>query len=316
MRGPLGVMPARNDANRKGNMARAPPVANSIGRLHEDPSRLGRLESRWKDHRPLVRWNGMHHAHERGECEGFRPGEVFALRWSHVLLNGSGGLSRIAQGKSKAARRILPMTPRVFETLRDRYEAQCQPTDGWLFPSTSRLGHICHNTTKDQHKKAFAALEEARKKNPDLPDIKPFEPYILRHTALTRLAEASADVYALAKIAGYSTILITQRYVHEGEEAVERAFAKREEKRKALPPPDSEAHVGTKRGTPEREPGESAEGDAALIPVECGAEGRNRTGTSREGQGILSPLRLPVPPPPHSETPRLARQDLARPHQL
>ena len=32
-----------------------------------------------------------------------------------------------------------------------------------------------------------------------------------------------------------------------------------------------------------------------------GAEGRNRTGTSREGQGILSPLRLPVPPPPHAQ---------------
>src|SRR5208337_4804468 len=30
-----------------------------------------------------------------------------------------------------------------------------------------------------------------------------------------------------------------------------------------------------------------------------GAEGRNRTGTSLAGQGILSPLRLPVPPPPH-----------------
>ena len=26
-------------------------------------------------------------------------------------------------------------------------------------------------------------------------------------------------------------------------------------------------------------------------------EGRNRTGTSRKGQGILSPLRLPIPPP-------------------
>ena len=37
----------------------------------------------------------------------------------------------------------------------------------------------------------------------------------------------------------------------------------------------------------------AAEGD--------GAEGRNRTGTSRWGQGILSPLRLPVPPPPHTQ---------------
>ena len=37
-----------------------------------------------------------------------------------------------------------------------------------------------------------------------------------------------------------------------------------------------------------------------------GAEGRNRTGTSREGQGILSPLRLPVPPPPQAQQKQLS----------
>ena len=41
--------------------------------------------------------------------------------------------------------------------------------------------------------------------------------------------------------------------------------------------------------------------DAQQVQEGYSAEGRNRTGTSREGQGILSPLRLPVPPPPHIE---------------
>src|SRR5215813_3444140 len=41
--------------------------------------------------------------------EGFRPGEVFALRWTHILLNDDGtGLNQIVDGKSKAARRVLP----------------------------------------------------------------------------------------------------------------------------------------------------------------------------------------------------------------
>ena len=181
--------------------------------------------------------------------EGMRPGEVFALKWSHVLLNGKGGLIRVAEGKSKAARRILPMTPRVNGILRERHEAQGNPSDGWIFPSTSRQGHLNHNTAKDQHAKALATLKEARKQKPNLPGIEPFEPYVLRHTALTRFADAGADVYALAKIAGHSTILITQRYIHKGEEAVERAFSKREQHRKALMSPTDPAEVGTKMGT-------------------------------------------------------------------
>ncbi len=167
--------------------------------------------------------------------EGLRPGEVFALRWSHLLLNGESGLIRVVEGKSKAARRILPMTPKVFETIRARHEAQGRPADGWVFPSTARGGHLNHNTARGLHAEAFVKLGEDRKNNPELPEIKPFVPYILRHTALTRFAEAGADVYALAKIAGHSTILITQRYIHEGAEAVERAFARREEHQKGLP---------------------------------------------------------------------------------
>lgn len=54
---------------------------------------------------------------------------------------------------------------------------------------------------------------------------KPFEPYMLRHTALTQLAQAGVDVFTLARIAGHSSIPITRRYVHPQADAVERAFA-------------------------------------------------------------------------------------------
>jgi integrase len=56
--------------------------------------------------------------------------------------------------------------------------------------------------------------------------VKAFEPYCLRHTALRRLAEAGCDAFTLARIAGHSSITITQRYCHPQAEAVERAFAK------------------------------------------------------------------------------------------
>jgi site-specific recombinase XerD len=51
-----------------------------------------------------------------------------------------------------------------------------------------------------------------------------FEPYCLRHTALTRLAQAGCDAFTLARIAGHSSISITQRYIHPQTDAIERAF--------------------------------------------------------------------------------------------
>lgn len=47
---------------------------------------------------------------------------------------------------------------------------------------------------------------------------------MLRHTALTQLAQAGVDVFTLARIAGHSSITITQRYVHPQADAIERAF--------------------------------------------------------------------------------------------
>jgi integrase len=56
--------------------------------------------------------------------------------------------------------------------------------------------------------------------------VKPFPPYTMRHTALTRLAESGCDAYTLARIAGHSSIAITMRYCHPQAEAIERAFSK------------------------------------------------------------------------------------------
>lgn len=143
-----------------------------------------------------------------------RPGEVFTLRWERVLLNAERPLLQVSDGKSKAAKRILPLVPAVHSALLSRWETQGKPEEGWVFPSNSAEGHLNDNTSKDQH---ALALERSK--------VKRFEPYILRHTALTRLAESGCDVFTLARIAGHSSITITQRYVHPQKDAVERAFA-------------------------------------------------------------------------------------------
>ncbi len=88
--------------------------------------------------------------------ERMRPGEAFVLRWEHVLLGEDGaGLIRVVDGKSKAARRVLPMTPRVYELLQDRCEAQGWLAEGWVFPSQSKHGHLEAQTAKRQHATAL-----------------------------------------------------------------------------------------------------------------------------------------------------------------
>jgi hypothetical protein len=67
--------------------------------------------------------------------------------------------------------------------------------------------------------------------------VQDFVPYVLRHTALTRLGEkAGGNVFALASIAGHSSITVTQRYVHPQADTINRIFT-------------SKLLVGTKLGT-------------------------------------------------------------------
>lgn len=54
--------------------------------------------------------------------------------------------------------------------------------------------------------------------------VEAFEPYCLRHTFGTRMAP-KCDVFALARVMGHSAIRVTERYVHHGADAIERAFS-------------------------------------------------------------------------------------------
>ena len=55
-----------------------------------------------------------------------------------------------------------------------------------------------------------------------------FVVHSLRHTMLTRLGLLGVGAFTIMKIAGHSSITISQRYVHPSPESVERAFEKLE----------------------------------------------------------------------------------------
>lgn len=147
---------------------------------------------------------------------GMRPEECHHLSWDNLNWDvGKHGAITIIRGKTKAARRALPMTPRVRLVLELRWEAAGKPAVGWVWPANTRSGHMEHDTLRVQHKNA---LKESK--------ARPFVIYSFRHTFLTRLGESGCDAWTLARIAGHSNITISQRYVHPSEDAVLSAMSR------------------------------------------------------------------------------------------
>ena len=147
---------------------------------------------------------------------GMRPEECFRLGWEHIsFANARFGTLRIPFGKTAAARRMLPMSLRVRETLEARWERQGRPEEGWVFPAHTNSGHVESSSIRTQHATALR-----------LSKVRPFVLYSLRHTFLTRLGESRCDAWTLARIAGHSNLSISQRYVHPSDDAVQSAMSR------------------------------------------------------------------------------------------
>jgi integrase len=162
---------------------------------------------------------------------GLRAGEALKLEWRNVhfqpLKGARLGFIHIADGKSKNAKRNLSLSGRVREMLEER--AKTRKTD-WVFPApdgtpmlVTSLDHL-HNEVRESLKLSSE-----------------FVIHSLRHTFLTRLGEAGADAFTIMKLAGHSSITMSQRYVHPTPEAMERAMERldsmnQENLQKRLPP--------------------------------------------------------------------------------
>jgi integrase len=92
---------------------------------------------------------------------GLPPQELFRLRWESITwLNGRNGTRLVTNGKTKAARRLLPMTLRVRHILETRWNAKGRPSEGYVWPALTTSGHIEPSSLKKQHDKALTkALE-------------------------------------------------------------------------------------------------------------------------------------------------------------
>ena len=149
-----------------------------------------------------------------------RPEECFRLRWESITwTNGRFGSLIVTHGKTAAARRVLPMTPRVRNILETRWGNTGNPVEGWIWPAATRSGHVEPSSFRKQHATTFKTIAADAAKHNQKP-VRPFVLYSLRHTFLTRLGESGCDAWTLARIAGHSNISMSSRYVHPSESAV------------------------------------------------------------------------------------------------
>lgn len=143
---------------------------------------------------------------------GLRPEEVYRLRWQESYREGR---LVIHWGKSKAARRSIPVTQRVAALLSMQ---QSVSGDGWIFPAPTKSGHIGQSSIKKQHHRA---IEDSA--------VTAFVPYDLRHTCLTRWAR-HLDPFTLKKLAGHESLETTMKYVHLNERDSENRLAEARER--------------------------------------------------------------------------------------
>jgi hypothetical protein len=89
----------------------------------------------------------------------------------------------------------------------------------WVFPDEKGERPYLVSSLDHQHKRLRRQLQLSEEA----------VIHSLRHTMLTRLGESGVDVFTIMKIAGHSTVTVSEKYVHPSSESMERAFTKLQE---------------------------------------------------------------------------------------
>jgi integrase len=140
---------------------------------------------------------------------GLRRGELCALTWDAV--NFAERWVQVSKGKTKFARRKVPLTKRAERIL---LELKATAETQYVF-TIRKTVHI----TGDWLSHSF---QRVRKKL-GLPEACVL--HCTRHSFCTRLGERGADAFAIQRLAGHSSIVISQRYVHPAAARLDAAIA-------------------------------------------------------------------------------------------
>lgn len=144
---------------------------------------------------------------------GARASEIWKLRWADVNLET--GILTLLDTKNKKSRPAY-MTGPVKAMLRARRPANPDPS-ALVFPSRTggRIGQVSSTFDRTVDKLGYnAGIKDRRHK---------VTFHTLRHTFASWHVQNGTDIYVLKELLGHSTIQLTERYAHLGENASQAA---------------------------------------------------------------------------------------------
>jgi integrase len=130
---------------------------------------------------------------------GMRPSECYSMRWE--LVNWEGLYYQNPHGKTKTAKRSVPLLDQAIPVLKRRHLAQGMPREGWVFPSDAKGGHILNISKAFREARKAAGLPNnlvlytSRHGNDDRP----------RECSATRRSDAHRRPYRCEGCVGLST---------------------------------------------------------------------------------------------------------------
>jgi len=136
---------------------------------------------------------------------GMRPEEVFRMRVENIDFKQGSIFNPF--GKTKAARRTIPMTVDVVSLLKARALKAEKTGSSFVFPSPHDI------------EKPIGSVKKAHQTAMKRAGIKShFRLYDLRHTFATRAVASGVDLPTLSALLGHASIQMTMRYVHPAAE--------------------------------------------------------------------------------------------------
>jgi integrase len=140
-----------------------------------------------------------------------RPEEVFRIRIEHI--DWSQRLIVNPNGKTKAARRHVPISERMLELLMVRCSDK---REGWLFPSPrAKSGHLTTVAKQFREARSKAGLPES------------LVLYCARHTFGTAAYGAIGNLAMVMNVIGHTDVRTAMRYQHPVLDSVHDAIDQR-----------------------------------------------------------------------------------------
>ena len=150
-----------------------------------------------------------------GLATGLRHAEILSSRYDRLDV-----VRRRLRIRAKGGKwRNQPLTKGILDIL-VREREMAADIEGWIFPSKkSPSGHIESMTGP------FARCVVAIGLNPTV-----VTPHVMRHSAITRLAETGADIKTIQEFSGHESLEMVMRYAHAQDQTVNRALDRMEKR--------------------------------------------------------------------------------------